>query len=392
MTALLDLSPTFQLLAIGAGIAALPIGFWAWRQRGQGPAGKLRALVAITLFLTFDLVLFGAFTRLTDSGLGCPDWPGCYGSATPLGAKAEILAAQTAMPDGPVTTSKAWIEMIHRKAATAIGALITLIMVLGFVWRASLVQSLGQFSPWWGVGVFVWVCAQGAFGALTVTLKLQPVIVTAHLLGGMGLLMVLAALLRAMSSEDLFCYENNINKVFKSAGKPQKIHRISLMTCLQISFALVWLQIALGGWVSTNYAVLACTDFPLCQGQIWPPMSLREGFELWRPLGQRADGTALSFTALVGIHYMHRLGACVVFAGVGYTAWRCWRHAKATPSPAHASTAKWLAALLVWQLATGLGNVLLGWPLLAAVSHTGGAAGLVVVLSLALAPLRQSSP
>ncbi len=422
---LVNLDPTLQLLAIGAALAALPIAWWAWSQRGQGPQGKLRALIAITLFLTFDLVLFGAFTRLTDSGLGCPDWPGCYGSASPIGAKAEIKAAEAAMPGGPVTLPKAWIEMIHRKAATGVGALITLIMVLGFAWRKKLVQAFAEqgrrFSPWWGVLAFVWVCAQGAFGALTVTLKLQPIIVTLHLMGGVGLLMVLTALLQYFknNSDTSNEYQDRGAKLLKKAGseaisvrpdvsrglgkgldtsartvgserpvlsRSGGISRVSLRTLWAILFAATWVQIALGGWVSTNYAVVACMEFPTCQGSLWPKMALAEGFALWRELGKTSDGGLLSMAALVGIHYVHRLAAYVLFALGIWAAWRAWQSGVAMGK----TTAKWVAALMLWQLATGLGNVLLGWPLLAAVAHTGGGAALVIVLTRALAASRRS--
>ncbi len=186
---LYNLAPVFQLMAVGVAVAALPLAWWFWRQRSATPASRLKALTLITLFLTFDLVLFGAFTRLTDSGLGCPDWPGCYGSATPLGAKTEITAAQTAMPTGPVTHGKAWIEMVHRYLATGVGVLIMSLAAMTW-WQRRHSRVL---SPWWPTFTLVWVCLQGAFGALTVTMKLFPAIVTLHLMFGIGLLALLMA-------------------------------------------------------------------------------------------------------------------------------------------------------------------------------------------------------
>lgn len=184
---LYDFTPLARLMAMGVVIALGPLA-WIWmRHRGADPGRRLRALTLLTLFLTFDLVLFGAFTRLTDSGLGCPDWPGCYGKASPLGAHADIAEAQSAMPTGPVTHGKAWIEMIHRYLATGVGVLILTLAIASWVqWRRG-GTNLGV-SPWWPTFTLLWVCAQGAFGALTVTMKLFPAIVTLHLLGGLGLL------------------------------------------------------------------------------------------------------------------------------------------------------------------------------------------------------------
>ena len=187
-TSLVDLSPLALLLLVGALLALPPLAWVAWRHRGATPRARMRALTLLTLFLTFDLVLFGAFTRLTDSGLGCPDWPGCYGSASPIGARDEIHAAQTAMPTGPVTHGKAWVEMIHRYLATAVGGLILVLAVSAWV-QARRGRAVG--SPGWPTLTLVWVCLQGAFGALTVTMKLYPAIVTLHLLGGLGLLMAM---------------------------------------------------------------------------------------------------------------------------------------------------------------------------------------------------------
>jgi cytochrome c oxidase assembly protein subunit 15 len=363
MGELYDLSPALRLMLLGAVIALGPLA-WVWlRHRGASSAQRLRALTLLTLFLTFDLVLFGAFTRLTDSGLGCPDWPGCYGSASPVGAHASISAAQQAMPTGPVTHSKAWVEMIHRYLATAVGVLILVLAVTSWIERRRL-----SISPAWAWLTLFWVCLQGAFGALTVTMKLFPAIVTLHLLGGM----VLLALLRAQS----VAYDLGLQ-----GHAPLMLGR-SVRRALLLVYALLWLQIALGGWVSTNYAVLACDTFPTCQGGWWPSMNLREGFTVWRELGMNADGQPITFAALTGIHYVHRLCAYLVLAALVALAGHLWSQPGARPS------ARWLLALAGLQLATGLSNVVLDWPLLSAVGHTGGAAALVVVMTGLLAGTR----
>ena len=350
--ALYDLSPLLQLLLLGAVLALGPLLWVLWRQRHAAPATRLRTLTLITLFLTFDLVLFGAFTRLTDSGLGCPDWPGCYGSATPLGASAEINAAQSAMPTGPVTWSKAWIEMIHRYLATGVGGLI---LALAFMtWRQ---RHTLPMSPAWAWVTLLWVCMQGAFGAWTVTMKLFPAIVTLHLLGGLGLL----ALLR-------------IQSVFYQAAPTELRMGPGLMRGLWLIMALMLLQIAMGGWVSTNYAVLACSEFPTCQGSWWPAMDFKGGFQLWRELGVARSGESIPFAALTAIHYSHRLMAYAVIAAVWWWSWSAWRQG-------HTRLALTMLALTAWQFISGLTNVVLDWPLLAAVAHTAGAAGFVVVLS-----------
>jgi heme a synthase len=352
---LYDLSPVVQLMLLGLVVALVPLAWVWWKSRSKPLPTRLRLLTLLTLFLTFDLVLFGAFTRLTDSGLGCPDWPGCYGQASPIGAKAEIAAEQAVMPSGPVTHKKAWIEMIHRYLASGVGVLI--LVLAAFSWRARHAIAL---SPWWATATLVWVCIQGAFGALTVTMKLFPAIVTMHLLGGM----ILLALLQAQAVK----YEQGARALRVSA---------SAKNWLFAGFALLWLQIALGGWVSTNYAVLACTQFPQCQGVWWPPMNFAQGFEVWRELGQTGQGATIALPALTAIHVVHRMFAFLVFVVLGMAAWKLYQE-KAPRAAA------WISALLLLQLITGLSNVVLGWPLLAAVSHTGGAAALVLVCTAAL--------
>ena len=363
---LLDLSPTLRLMLMGVVVALGPLA-WVWlRNKQASPARRLRALTLLTLFLTFDLVLFGAFTRLTDSGLGCPDWPGCYGSASPSGAHAEIGKAQAAMPTGPVTHGKAWIEMIHRYLATGVGVLIVTLTAATWLQR----KRGAAVSPWWPMATLAWVCLQGAFGALTVTMKLFPAIVTLHLLGGMVLL--------ALLCRQAVAYEH------AEGGRTWAAISPGARAWLASAFALLWLQVTLGGWVSTNYAVLVCSDFPTCQGSWWPAMDARQGFELWRELGKTAGGEHISFAALTAIHYAHRLLAGVVFVVMGLAAWRI----SAGPLQRQA---RWIALLLLWQFATGLSNVVLGWPLVAAVSHTAGAAALVVALTWALCESRASA-
>ncbi|MEO7391697.1 MAG: COX15/CtaA family protein [Ramlibacter sp.] len=360
---LLDLAPALRLMLMGVVVALGPLA-WVWlRNKKSSPARRLQALTLLTLFLTFDLVLFGAFTRLTDSGLGCPDWPGCYGNASPGGAQAEISKAQAAMPTGPVTHGKAWVEMIHRYLATGVGVLIVTLAAATWLQR----KRGAAVSPWWPTATLVWVCLQGAFGALTVTMKLFPAIVTLHLLGGLVLL--------ALLCRQAVAYSHAHGSGPAIALQPR------VVAWLSVAYGLLWLQVALGGWVSTNYAVLACSDFPACQNSWWPPMDARQGFELWRELGMTGSGEHISFAALTAIHYAHRLMAWVVFAGLGFTAWRL------RGSALHRQ-GRWIAGLALWQFATGLSNVVLGWPIVAAVSHTAGAAALVVVLTWALCESR----
>lgn len=356
---LYDLAPALRLALLGIAVAAGPLA-WVWlRNRQAAPAQRLAALTLLTLFLTFDLVLFGAFTRLTDSGLGCPDWPGCYGNASPIGAAHEIQAEQSRLPTGPVTHGKAWVEMVHRYLATGVGVLITTLALATWLQRK---RGLAV-QPRWPAFTLAWVCLQGAFGALTVTMKLFPAIVTLHLLGGMVLLALLV--LQAVAYRQA------------QRGSGPALLPAGARGWLLAAYALLWLQVALGGWVSTNYAVLACSSFPTCQGSWWPPMDFRQGFELWRELGKTGAGEHVTFAALTAIHYAHRLAAYLLFVVLGIAAWRLRGGPLAWASRA-------LALLALWQFASGLSNVVLGWPLVAAVAHTGGAAGLVVALTWAL--------
>src|SRR5690554_1976806 len=260
---------------------------------------RYRRLVFLTWFLTLDLIMFGAFVRLTDSGLGCPDWPGCYGQLSPVGAASHIREAFEAMPHGPVSFSKAWIEMVHRYVGALLGMLI--IAVSWMAWRHR--KVLGH-SPALAVATLAAVCLQGAFGAWTVTMKLMPLIVTTHLLGGMTLL----AMMTWLAARE-------------KRHAPLAPHEARLRPLALIALALLFVQIALGGWVSTNYAALACMDFPTCHGSWMPQMDLSGGFSLVRGLGELPGGEVISQDALTGIHWVHRNFALVVFAWVGLLAW-----------------------------------------------------------------------
>ncbi len=343
-----DLAPLLELLLLGLALGALPLGIWLMRSRSLDRRGRLRALTLLTLFLTFDLIVFGAFTRLTDSGLGCPDWPGCYGEASPLGAREQIAAEQAERPHGPVTHGKAWIEMVHRYWASAVGFLILVLAWLSWRWR---------LQAGWAALTLVWVLLQGAFGALTVTLKLYPAIVSLHLLCGLGLLVLLA-----LQAERL-----------RPAHRAGPGLSAALRPLWWLAGALLWLQIALGGWVSTNYAVLVCQDFPTCQGSWWPAMDFAEGFRIWRYLGSDGDGGYLAVQALTAIHVVHRLGALLLLLALGWLALRLRGEGR---------WSVWLLGLLALQLVSGISNVVLGWPLPAALLHSAGAAGLVLVWTL----------
>jgi cytochrome c oxidase assembly protein subunit 15 len=318
-------------------------------------ANKYRKLLAVTLFLTFDLIVFGAFTRLTDSGLGCPDWPGCYGQANPFQSHLAIKTAQELMPTGPVTLQKAWIEMIHRYLAMSIGVLIVAQMLIAWMYRKKL-----SLSPWLPTCLFFFVCLQGAFGAWTVTQKLQPVIVTIHLLLGMGLLAIQTWSVARISP----------------GSKGASVVVPGLVFYATVALVLLTIQIAFGGWVSTNYATLACADYPLCNGALVPALDFEHGFNLWRQLGQTANGDFLPFSALVAIQWVHRSFAWIVFFAV------VWVAVQARKRSSLRVLGNRILMAISLQFLTGVATVFFSWPLLIAVIHNAGAALLVFLLTM----------
>ncbi|HRE16156.1 MAG TPA: COX15/CtaA family protein [Rhodocyclaceae bacterium] len=314
-----------------------------------------RLCVLAATLLAFFVVGLGAYVRLNDAGLGCPDWPGCYGHLVGVPDQHhEQQAAQQAFPHSPVETGKAWKEMIHRYFAGTLGLLIAAICVLSWRHRRELPYS--PVLPTLLVGV---VGFQAALGMWTVTLLLKPAIVTAHLLGGMttlALLVVLSSRLHRRASPPL--------------GTGSAMRLFGLLALLT-----VLVQIALGGWVSSNYAALACVDFPTCNGALHPDgMAFEHAFHLFRELGQTASGTELPPAALLAIHWTHRVGALLVFLVVGALALRLirrreWKHWGAA-----------LGLLLLVQVSLGISNVLLSLPLPLAVAHNLGAALLLSAL------------
>lgn len=309
-------------------------------------------LVAATL-LAICVVGLGAYVRLSDAGLGCPDWPGCYGHLVGVpDTQAEHAAAAGTFPGKPVETHKAWKEMIHRYAAGTLGLLILGVAISA--WRRE-----RERRPWLETGLVVLVAFQALLGMWTVTLLLKPAIVTAHLLGGMATLSLLAL---CLSRDKL-----GAGGAAQQGGFSRPLGILAL--------AVLVGQIALGGWVSSNYAALACTDFPTCQGDWWPAADYANAFHVVRKLGLAADGGLLPFAALTAIHWAHRLGAVAVFIVVGaYAALllgRCDR------------LGLLLVGLLAVQAGLGIANVLLSLPLPLAVAHNLGAALLLAMLVVA---------
>ena len=347
-----------ELAAIAIVFAGLPLVYLCTRP-GYHFFQKLNWVL---VFMTFDLIVFGAFTRLTDSGLGCPDWPGCYGTSNPWHAIGEIQLAEANMPTGPVTVIKAWIEMIHRYLAMTVGALI--LIQVAVAW--SKLRSLGTKPLLGSLGLLVLVCIQGAFGAWTVTLKLQPIIVTIHLM----LALVLLACLTTYAQQE---WEEKSSSVLRFQTKP-----ISAKLLLLASATLL-IQIFLGAWVSTNYAVLACPDFPTCMGTLWPETDWQEGFTLWRALGLNTQGESISPVALQTIHWAHRIFALVAVAALSLLGIGALQFSNSALIGMR-RIAKLLLSLLILQALTGISNVVFQWPLFAALMHTAGSAALVFCL------------
>lgn len=310
-----------------------------------------RALVVAALALCAIVVVFGAYVRLSDAGLGCPDWPGCYGHLGVPSTAEHVERAEQAFPERPVEAPKAWKEMIHRYLASTLGLLILVMAALSFrrdIPHKRLPRAL-----------LALVIFQGVLGMWTVTWLLKPLVVTAHLLGGMTTLALLFWLwldLRQGAAAPV-----------RAGSGPRALALAGL--------AAVALQIALGGWTSSNYAALACPDLPTCQGQWWPEMDAREGFTLWRGLGTSYEGGVLNNPARMAIHVAHRLGAIAVTAILLVLIAALWRRGALWRGHAAA-----LAGALSLQVAIGLGLIVFQLPLALADAHNAGAALLLLAM------------
>lgn len=306
-------------------------------------------LILVATALAFCVVVLGAYVRLADAGLGCPDWPGCYGHLTVPQDEAALSQLEQAYPDKPLEAHKAWKEMIHRYLAGTLGLLVAAICAL--TWR-----HRRQGAPViWATGLLLLVILQAALGMWTVTLLLKPAVVSAHLLGGMATL----AMLVWMASRRV---------PVATAQQP------GLRPWVVPGLVILAMQIFLGGWTSANYAALACGEFPLCQGGWLPAMDFAQAFRFARDLGETVDGQPLPVAALVAIHWMHRVGALVTFLYLGWLAIRVARCREL------ARLAALLVALLLVQASLGVVNVLYDLPLPAAVAHNAVAALLLILL------------
>jgi len=335
----------------------------------------LRRLALAGTLLAFCVVVFGAYVRLTDAGLGCPDWPGCYGHVTPSGA---VESAAGIGADGAtqpaVQVGKAWREMIHRYGASTLGLIIVAIAVLSLLWRRQ--PGVPRGLPW---ALVVMVIFQGLLGMWTVTLLLKPLIVTLHLIFGLTTLSLLWWLwtslrrLGASPWSSVPAGGGHASALLRSA--PSVVRRVALIGLIALA-----LQIMLGGWTSTNYAAVACPDFPKCQASWWPAADYRDAFVLWRGLGVNYEGGVLSSPARVAIHFTHRLGAMVATLALLFAAISAWRVRVDTHG-------RWAAGMvllvLALQLTIGISMVLKGFPLWLATAHNAGAA-LLLLSTLAL--------
>jgi len=313
-----------------------------------------RRLCLVATLVALCVIVMGAWVRLSHAGLGCPDWPGCYGHLTVGQAVENAERANAAFPERPLEADKALKEMIHRYAASGLGLLILAIAVLAWLNRRDPAQPMRM--PGFLVALVVF---QGLLGMWTVTLLVKPAVVTAHLVGGLSTMAL------------CWWLALRVDRTTRPPGE-RALRRLAVFGLVVLA-----LQIMLGGWVSTNYSALACPDFPTCQKSFWPEMDFKDAFVLWRGLGIDYEGGVLDHPARVAIHFVHRLGAVVTALVLGFLAWRAVRTGQ---SRAVRMAGAVLAALLVVQLTLGPVMVLKALPLELATAHNGVAALLVLAI------------
>lgn len=333
----------------------------------------IRTIAAVAFGLCLIVVVLGAYVRLSAAGLGCPDWPGCYGHLTPIGAAADTEG--TAAYSIPLETGKAWREMIHRYAASTLGLLVVLLAALAWRWRRDRIVA-----PVYVFGLLAIIVVQGVFGMLTVTWLLKPLAVTLHLLFGLLTLSLLWWLVLTLGRRQGAAW----TATTAFLGAPL----LRARRLVAIGLGALALQIALGGWTSSNYAAVSCPDFPTCQAQ-WIPdgMDYADAFVLWRGLDINYTGGVLEHPARVAIHFTHRIGAIVATLAVLLAALLTLR---AAPTGLLRNGAWWAIGTLGVQLLVGIFMVLETFPLPLAAGHNGGAALVLLAMLLLNRRLREA--
>jgi len=314
----------------------------------------IHRLAMLAAIIAFTVIVLGAWVRLSDAGLGCPDWPGCYGQLTWPDASHEIATANQAFPERPFESTKAWREMVHRYLA---GTLMLLVFALTWlVWR----DPKGRRNLKLLTAILVvLIIFQALLGMWTVTLKLKPIIVMGHLLGGLTSFSLILWLMFSSRS--------------RAGPEPDKKTR-KIRTMIIAGIAVLGIQIALGGWTSANYAALACPDVPTCVGQWWPDANFREGFVLWREVGVNYEGGILDQQSRIAVHLAHRIGAVITLLVLIFLSFRLFK------IPQLQTGGRLLMALVLAQFTLGVTNVALFLPLANAVAHNAGAALLLATL------------
>lgn len=319
----------------------------------------IKKLLNLAIILALIVIVLGAYTRLKDAGLGCPDWPGCYGQLIAPIEQTDINQAESLYPNSPYETEKAWTEMVHRYCAGTLGLIVFGICFLIFKNRKKLPPKIGTLA----YILALLIVFQALLGMWTVTMRLYPIVVMGHLLGGFSVVSILWWLRGKLSSVKL---DNNINSNLLSTIKP--------LALLSLIFLIV--QLALGGWVSSNYAAVVCNDFPTCQGSWLPEFDFKTAFNLFNAGIFDSPGVALENTARVTIQMSHRIGALIVSILVPITCFKLWQ----TKNQSLSKWASILMVLLLLQLTLGISNVLAGLPLWVAVMHNGVGALLLLTL------------
>ena len=312
-----------------------------------------KGVAGFTILLAFCVIVFGAYVRLTDAGLGCPDWPGCYGFVTVPQTADDYLSVEQNFPGEVVDEGKAWREMIHRYIASLLGFLILLMFLKDFFSFRNNHGSLKDLKL--SGALLALVIFQGMLGMWTVTLKVHPLVVTSHLIGGLTTLSL------------LFFYYRNLDNTGEKLISTPKVMLTGLVILI--------LQIILGGWTSTNYAALGCPDLPFCYGEVWPTnMNFEEGFLKWQEVGVNYEGGQLSSSARTAIHFVHRLGAVLVLFALG---WLGLKYIKHSSDRIRRASQLMLIALFA-QLTIGTLMVWFGIPLFLATAHNAFAALLLL--------------